>query len=307
MKKIVFLFFIVFMHLKTDAQFGSVFAPNKTQWVQQQGYEYTTGPGVGPLYKIWYGGSIIIGDTLVDNKHLQKLYNNSGNYIDTMCNNFVQYLYTDSNRVYYGNDANSLTLAYDFNLMKGDSFPINGMDVDCPNTFFPKTYYPKVDSVTYISYAGKMRKWIRFTTLPHNTNITWVQGVGDIKYGLVLNQYSNIMIFNCFDGGWFECSLNCYIDGDSGNYCTVSNCTQSGIEQYSNNKQIKIYPNPVNGILNVECPTPNENIEITDVLGKVVIKQSSLNTKQYVLDLSELNNGVYFIKAGNQTQKLIKN
>ncbi len=59
---------------------------------------------------------------------------------------------------------------------------------------------------------------------------------------------------------------------------------------------IKIYPNPILNILNVEASTVVDNIQIFNSNGKLVLKKDKLNTKKTVLHLSNLLSGVYYIK-----------
>lgn len=72
---------------------------------------------------------------------------------------------------------------------------------------------------------------------------------------------------------------------------------------------LKYYPNPVNDVLTV---TNNNNIEmltVTNTLGQTVISKQ-INNNNAQLDLSSLNNGVYFVKVSvegkNKTLKIIK-
>ena len=76
----------------------------------------------------------------------------------------------------------------------------------------------------------------------------------------------------------------------------------SGISQISNqNSQIKIYPNPVNSILQVSVSNETlGQIKIVDVLGNEI-----LQTQQKQIDVSNFQNGVYFIRVGASTQKFI--
>ena len=73
------------------------------------------------------------------------------------------------------------------------------------------------------------------------------------------------------------------------------------------NAELKIYPNPTNEILHVECLTTNENMEIKmyDILGNV-IQQSEMKNQKCVFDVSALPTGLYFIQVGNNKTKFIK-
>ena len=77
-----------------------------------------------------------------------------------------------------------------------------------------------------------------------------------------------------------------------------------------NKKKINIYPNPSNGIFNIE----NDNItkiEIFDLVGKLILKQENeFGVSSF--DLNQYPAGIYLIKILNKnnqsnTIKLIKN
>jgi hypothetical protein len=78
-----------------------------------------------------------------------------------------------------------------------------------------------------------------------------------------------------------------------------------GIEEttVSNDAQISVYPNPASGQVSV---TLNNNAEVTvyNIMGQTVMTvegHAGVNT----LDISNLTSGIYFINAGNDTQKFV--
>lgn len=89
-----------------------------------------------------------------------------------------------------------------------------------------------------------------------------------------------------------------YIDGVS-----VYDVAMLGIEQVKSSLQINIYPNPVSNIIHIETKEM-EGIKLYDLLGNEI-----LSTKENEIDMSNLTNGVYFIKASTKenslTQKII--
>ena len=58
---------------------------------------------------------------------------------------------------------------------------------------------------------------------------------------------------------------------------------------------IKIYPNPSTGIINIKSDGNIEKVEIFDINGKQ-IKQIPLNNKLSSIDLSKNAKGIYFVK-----------
>lgn len=76
------------------------------------------------------------------------------------------------------------------------------------------------------------------------------------------------------------------------------------------NDELKIYPNPVSEILNVEWEMMNGKevkILIYDILGNTVIQHSSFNIPHSTaLNVRELKSGIYFLRVGNLTKKFVK-
>ena len=77
---------------------------------------------------------------------------------------------------------------------------------------------------------------------------------------------------------------------------------------FSNN--VSIYPNPTNGILNIEFINNNiEKILIFDITGKKLIEKNAIN-KSEMIDLSCFENGIYIISIQTDkeifTEKIIK-
>ena len=84
---------------------------------------------------------------------------------------------------------------------------------------------------------------------------------------------------------------------------------KSDIDTYTSDirsKNYKIFPNPVSGILNLNCNQP-KRIEITDMYGK--IKLIKIQDSQFV-DLSDLKTGIYtitiFMDNYKWTEKIMK-
>ena len=72
------------------------------------------------------------------------------------------------------------------------------------------------------------------------------------------------------------------------------------------NGQWIIYPNPTTGKLTIDNGQLKiENIEIYDIVGRKIVNcPLSIDNS---IDVSHLANGLYFLKIGNKTVKVIKN
>lgn len=86
----------------------------------------------------------------------------------------------------------------------------------------------------------------------------------------------------------------------------------TGIDENSIKQNLKIYPNPSNGIFKIESMFDTYiSADITDLLGKKVIQSQSLNKGINQIDASTLSKGVYLIKlkieGTTYTERLIIN
>ena len=72
--------------------------------------------------------------------------------------------------------------------------------------------------------------------------------------------------------------------------------------EFSIKPEVTIYPNPTNGIFNIDFKNDVNSIRVVDILGKVVysekIASASADTTKRI-DLSNLNNGLYIVSVTN--------
>ena len=144
-------------------------------------------------------------------------------------------------------------------------------------------------------------------------NVLWAKSAGgygyDLSYGVCTDASGNVII----TGGFGSPTISFGTDMLTNTNNTVNSmdifiAKLGGITGINDikNSNIKIYPNPTNNIFNIEGLTKNENntIQIFDVQGKLVITKT-INEKG-MIDLSELNKGVYVIKIGDVVQRIVK-
>ena len=84
--------------------------------------------------------------------------------------------------------------------------------------------------------------------------------------------------------------------------------SSTGIKITAHQNHVTIYPNPGNSILNISDIDYQAEIKAFDILGNVVLKNEKLSTQNSSaqIDISNLQNGVYFLQVGNNKQKFIK-
>ena len=82
-------------------------------------------------------------------------------------------------------------------------------------------------------------------------------------------------------------------------------------QEDSENADLVIYPNPTSGVVYIEHIRPVTEIIVSNILGQIIDRFETNRNQHYVLDLSELRNGMYFIRVTDEgntryIQKLIK-
>jgi len=284
MKKLLFIILFL-VPLFAFSQVNKSIVDTTKQWNVMQGYAAPGGWGSGIgtyFYKISSEDTIINENTY--NKLLIK-YDSSQNanwyfrdWIREETN--IVYVYT----TYSTSSLNNYNLnpceyiLFDFNLSVGDTF-VQTRENDLYGYYmFPST----VIAVDSIEVNGTMLKKITFDF--HGEE--WIEGIGsangfleslieayDVYFGLLCVHQGDDLIYQNGYG------YSCYIE--------------EGINDVERkNINIKLYPTIVNDVLNIETQDNDiKKLDIIDVLGRVVKRESIYNNKQ--VNCSQLNTGVY--------------
>ena len=77
-----------------------------------------------------------------------------------------------------------------------------------------------------------------------------------------------------------------------------------------NDDKLIVYPNPSNGLFTIQNAKNIESVTITDISGKVVLNKQFADN-QSVIDISYLENGIYFLQISiekiSKTYRIILN
>ncbi len=188
-------------------------------------------------------------------------------------------------------DSNVEYLIMDMSLQIGDTFEIK------------PGLWSQVDSIYYLDE----KKVIQFDLFSSRWNepIRFIEGAGP---------NNNFSVTYDFD--WFY--MTCKYDHDILDYVNQNSLfigcmpDPTGVKEKSDLKnEITFYPNPCSGTLNINISNFNmTKISIIDLYGRV-LNQIYLQNASSLINLNDLTNGVYFIKAeiGNSvfTKTLIIN
>jgi hypothetical protein len=101
--------------------------------------------------------------------------------------------------------------------------------------------------------------------------------------------------------------------GGDGTQNGVANWSTLGLNDFEQEDDFRLYPNPSNSILNIELQSISSNgtLEVFDLLGKQIITQSISKTEISQIDVTNWDSGLYLIKIssdkGEETKRFIKN
>ena len=98
-------------------------------------------------------------------------------------------------------------------------------------------------------------------------------------------------------------------DATSGDQIHLSSFTASPAVGITDNKidsEFRMYPNPSNGLVNIELQktVQGDKVEVLNLHGQVVFRMPVENEK-IKLDLTYQEKGIYFIRMGNYTERLL--
>jgi hypothetical protein len=223
-------------------------------------------------------------------------------------------IYTSNDSVFFHNayTKNQWELLYSFGTPVGQSWRV--LLKDSVLAFPP---IPIIDTITFTVDSSKTvtinslplkKLCVTFkvktsqgnTIMGFNNQTTIYDRIGASLY--LLPFHSNIM---ATDGS--DPYLLCYTDNTLGLYhadTTSCNYIPSGIKTFStHNATLHIYPNPANNKITIDAVEVVE-VKLFDVVGKQIF-----TTKQNQIDVSNFNDGVYFIqvqtKQNTTAQKII--
>jgi len=110
--------------------------------------------------------------------------------------------------------------------------------------------------------------------------------------------------FQDFGISWYKGDL----PSDTMLFYNWVNGISTDVDNINADNNIKIYPNPAKNNLQITINNNqlNKTIEILDITGKLIKTLIANETNQFI-DISNLQDGVYFIRIGDTIKKFIKN
>ncbi len=230
-----------------------------------------------------------IGDTIINGITYSKLYSNTHHTANYTTLDYFGSMREDTLQQKIYRVFGSEEVDYDFSLHKGDSVKLAG-----------QPYPIKIDSIKSENFAGKTRRRFYITQYIHVGNSwsqwkeQWIEGIG-VVVGIV-SSGSGGSILGPIDQGN---ELLCFWQSGQMLYQNQTYLTclvvATGINEEGLNENIKICPNPSNGIFYIQSSEENSSIQIINLIGEKIYS-SQINSNKSEIDLSFQPSGVYFLQ-----------
>lgn len=139
-------------------------------------------------------------------------------------------------------------------------------------------------------------------TVENNPNLTSLNISNGNNAAITQAYFTGNSALSCIqiDAGFTPSTTDWFKDASTS---YSSNCSSLSVNDFNFKNEIKIYPNPVKSILNIESNKPYETIEVYTLLGKKLLSERATAS----INISNLSSGIYLVKIiGTNDEKIIK-
>lgn len=237
-------------------------------------------------------------DTLIENETYKKLYWFQDSVFNASTAECIGGLRENAQRqvfykgkVGYDNEFWENAMFYDFSLSVGDT--VRWLD---QNYFFVK-------SIDTIEVSGILRKQFTIGYIANEMEVCkWIEGIGN-NLGLFYD------IIDKIEAGGSTGFLRCYeyngeLQYHDSIYGFVGCSNVVGLDAIEKDKaKIFVFPNPAKDDINFSCSSMIKDIEIYDIMGKMIY-HSEVRDYSKTINISSFNKGFYLAKI-NTKQGLV--
>ena len=161
-------------------------------------------------------------------------------------------------------------------------------------------------NVTNVTDMGSMFQSAKLSTANYDATLIGWATITSAETALKPN-----VIFNAGNSNYCNSASARNILTSAPNNWTITDsgidfdCASLGTEDFDTSS-LKLYPNPVLSVINVDNNLTNQPYTITDVLGKIVLK-GKLNEGDNSINVEQLSKGIYYLKVlDKNASKFIK-
>jgi hypothetical protein len=211
-------------------------------------------------------------------------------------------VYFRPDSLYYNNDNSWSSFCFASNWNRNEDLLLYNFNANIGDTIV----YPFLDSLSIFitsidsiliqtNYRKKFNynisSWGNSSSCSHfGVGYNYVEGIGDISTGLFslyISYFENAESLNCFEDNQVTFSNN-------------GGCVTTGLKEYVDKNDLKIYPNPTSNKLYVELEHPTRTkVSLFDITGKEVYS-TIINQATSTIDVSSFKSGLYLVKVVNE-------
>ena len=212
---------------------------------------------------------------------------------------------TIQKKVYFHNFMNEIIL-YDFTIEVGDTIHYT------TNLYYTLDYYKVVEAIDSTLINGQYRKtWFLTNSYLIMPDI-WIEGIGSVyRYGLLYPNDPDIVLdastpyFGCFKDGTIT-----YLDSNNccSGECPCSIWLVNTSELDTKADDISIFPNPAQNKLTLDFGSDNPPYDYCDLytFNALLIQKFEIKSRKIEINISSLDDGIYFIKLTGQNNSTVK-
>jgi PKD repeat protein/subtilisin-like proprotein convertase family protein len=161
-----------------------------------------------------------------------------------------------------------------------------------------------VASFSISNSEPKINQEIQFTNTSTNSTTSWEWSFGDGNTSIIPNPTHTYATAECFD-------VTLSVSDDEG--CEASTtqeiCVTNEEQEDDEDEPLEfaVFPNPTSGIVYINLASKEFEFIVYNTIGELVnYGLNKINDYQYVVDFSQLSNGVYYIRVNAQPFKIVK-
>jgi hypothetical protein len=235
-------------------------------------------------------------DTIINGENYKKIYSFTERDFNIENATFVCGIRENENKqVFVAYHNRPEFMLYDFSLTEGDSILADG----------EYELYFNVTNVDTLVFNGVERREITLQFYNYAW-VTWIEGIGNIEgllmdwrsYTMAMDPMPNVRL-RCYEYNE-ECLYSDFSFNESIDDCYTPLYT--GLEENQIQNNISLYPNPTKERVYINTSIPIKQMTICNLLGQEIQKYNNLETTSPI-DISGLNEGVYFVKI--YTEKVV--
>jgi hypothetical protein len=238
-----------------------------------------------PDYQPIYYNMMVSNDTVINNANYGKILYKLQSTTDWK---LAGYIRQAGQKVFFLDSAlTNEGIIYDFGLEIGDTITVF-------NHFIKNNpHYITVNQVDSVTINQQLYKRLYLNNLQE----IWIEGVGSTN-GFLCSGFN--------DTSSCHYQLQLMTENGDTNYCLE---TPSSLTELTENQLVAtLYPNPVNGEINIKIDNSQAlpyNVKIINTLGIVVLNEV-FTTEVFRIDLTHCPSGIYILQLSNEKKQLIR-